>query len=311
MKEYLSYGALFIALILNSCSNGQSAASDSIKVTKSDKHINSYKFIEPNISVSYDSNLLKITQRYSNTFYKTESYDFSYQGDTAKKALIHISASNPTEYPPQKHRDSLILAGIEEIKSTLKDAFSLIDIDKQIKDINGFSCAGIVGYDKLSKKYTTFIKCYRFTDIDNTEVNYFSKGNDLKIEYQILTPFLSAVKSYSQKEIDHEDSLIKSKYTVVVNPTETIVENFKYRPKTYIGIVSVSQKLEHKISEVTLTGSLAQEIFSPNEDAQVPISSNDSEKGNVTKRGELVLLNSFGKKVNLPFTFTYINKGPL
>src|SRR6187402_1131839 len=109
MKEYLSYGALFIALILNSCSNGQSAASDSIKVTKSDERINSYKFIEPNISVSYDSNVLKITQRYSNTFYKTESYDFSYQGDTAKKALIHISASNPTEYPPKKQRDSLIL----------------------------------------------------------------------------------------------------------------------------------------------------------------------------------------------------------
>jgi len=311
MKERLSYIALFIALIFYSCSNGQNTASDSIKVAKSGKQINSYKFIEPNISVSYDSNFLKITQRFSNSFYKTESYDFSYQGDTAKKALIRISAGNPTEYPPQKHRDSLILAGIEEIKSTLKDAFSLIDIDKQIKDINGFSCAGIVGYDKLSKKYTTFIKCYRFTDIDNTEVNYFSKGNDLKIEYQILTPFLSAVKSYSQKEIDHEDSLIKSKYTVVVNPTETIVENFKYRPKTYIGIVSVSQKLEHKISEVTLTGSLAQEIFSPNEDAQVPISSNDSEKGSVTKRGELILLNSFGKKVNLPFTFTYINKGPL
>ena len=122
-----------------------------------------------------------------------------------------------------------------------------------------------MGYDKLSKKYTTFIGCYRFADNDNTEVSYFSKGNDLKMEYQVLTPFLFAVKSYSQKEIDHEDSLIKSKYTVVVNPTETVIENFKHRPKTYIGVVSVSEKLEHKISEVKLTGSLGQEIFSPND----------------------------------------------
>ena len=311
MKEYLSYIALFAALIFYSCSNGQSTASDSIKVARSDKQINSYKFIEPNTSVSYDSNLLKITRRYSNTFYRTESFDFSYQDDTGKNTLIRISAGNPTEYPPKKQRDSLALAGIEELKSTLKDTFSLVDFDKQIIDINGFSCVGIVGYDKLSKKYTTFIRCHRFTDIDNTEVNYFSKGNDLKTEYQILTPFLFAVKSYSQKEIDHEDSLIKNKYTVVVNPTETIPENFKYRPKTYIGVVAVREKLEHKILEVRLTTSLGQEIFSPNEKAQVIISSNDSDKGNVIKSGELVLVNSFGKKVSLPFTFTYVNKGPL
>jgi len=90
-----------------------------------------------------------------------------------------------------------------------------------------------------------------------------------------------------------------------------VIDNFKYRPKTYIGVVSINQKLEHKISEVRLNNSLGQEIFSPNEKAQVIISSNDSDKGNVIKSGELVLVNSFGKKVSLPFTFTYVNKGPL
>lgn len=39
------------------------------------KH-NAYKFIEPNISVSYDSNYFKIEKRYSNTYYETEAYDF-------------------------------------------------------------------------------------------------------------------------------------------------------------------------------------------------------------------------------------------
>jgi hypothetical protein len=97
----------------------------------------------------------------------------------------------------------------------------------------------------------------------------------------------------------------------VITPATTVIDNFKYRPKTYIGVVSINQKLEHKISEVRLNSSLGQEIFSPNESGQVPILSNDTEKGNITKEGQLILLNAFGKKVKLPFTFTYTNKGTL
>lgn len=311
MKRYSLLISLSIVLTFCSCSNGQNTSPDITKATKPDSLINTYKFIEPNISVSYDSNFFKITQRYSNTFYETESYDFSYQGDTAKKATIHIKAGHPVEYPPKKERDSLILAGIEEIKNTVNDTFSIANIDKQIRDINDFSCVGLVGYDKRNKKYSTLIECYHFSDNDNTEVIYVSKGNDLEMEYQLLTTFLSGINSHSQKEMDTEDSLIKNKYTVAVTPTTTVIDNFKYRPMTYIGVVAVNQKLEHKISEVRLNGSLGQEIFSPNESGQVPILSNDSEKGTITKNGELVLFNSFGKKVKLPFTFTYNNKGKL
>jgi len=311
MKKYLSFISLPIALTFYSCSNGQKTLAEPPKVIKPDSLINSYKFIEPNISVSYDSNFFKITQRYSNTFYNTESYEFSYERDPAKNATIHINADHPIEYPPKKERDSLMLAGIQEIKSTVNDTFSIVNIDKQIRDINGFSCVGLVGYDKLSKKYSTLIEGYHFSVKDNTEVRYISRGHDLEMEYQILTSFLSGINSYSQSEIDNEDSLIKSKYTVAVTPTTTVIDNFKYRPMTFVGVVSVNQKLEHKISEVSLSGSLGQEIFSPNESGQVPILTNDGEKGSITKRGDLVLLNSFGKKVKLPFTFTYINKGRL
>jgi hypothetical protein len=131
MKEYLSYIALFNALIFYSCSNSQSTASDSVKVAKSDKQINSYKFIEPNISVSYDSNFLKITQRYSNTFTR-QSLMIFLPGDTAKKLLKNISADNPTEYPSKKQRQP-DFAGIEELKSTLKRLILTGRYYKQIK----------------------------------------------------------------------------------------------------------------------------------------------------------------------------------
>jgi hypothetical protein len=269
---------------------------------------NTYKFIEPNISISYDSNFFKIAQRYSNTFYETEAYDFSYQGDSTRKVTIHIKASQPIEFPPKKLRDSLILAGLDEIKNNQNDTFSITGIDKKVRDINDFSCVGIVGYDKVRKEYATIISGYHFWDNDNTEINYTSNGKDLDKEYAIVNTFLNGFKSYSKKEADKEDELIKSKYNIQVMPTETVVDNFTNRPKTYVGIVSTKQPLQHKISEVRLIGSIGQEIFAPDENGVVYIVSNDKEKGTIVKKGELVLVNSFGKKVKLSFTFSYENK---
>lgn len=269
---------------------------------------NTYKFIEPNVSISYDSNYFKIGQRYSNTFYESDAYDFSYQGDATKKVTIHIKAGQPIEFPPKHLRDSLILAGLDEIKHAQNDTFSITNIDTKIRDISGFSCVGVVGFDKTNKEYATVISCYHFSDNDKTEVNFISNGKDLDNEYAIIISFLKNFTSYSKQEIENEEQLIKNKYTVVVVPTQTVIDNFKYSPITYLGIVSTKQPLQHKISEVRLTGSVGQEIFSPDENGKVYIISNDKDKGNISKKGELVIFNSFGKKVKLPFTFSYINK---
>jgi len=270
---------------------------------------NSYKFIEPNISISYDSNYFRVEKRYSNTFYETESYDFSYHSDSEKKVNIHIKASHPLGAVPKAINDSSILAGIEEIKKAQNDTFSLVDLDQKVRIVSDFSCFGVVGFDKVNNIYTTFITCYHYSDSDNTEINYISNGKALTDEYAILNAFLKNFKSYSEQEIKSEERLIKSKYTVVVAPTQTIIDDFKYRPKTYLGIVSTKEPLQHKISEVRLTGSVGQAIFSSDENGKVFIILNDKEKGKVSKTGELIILNSFGKKVKLPFTFSYINKG--
>jgi hypothetical protein len=269
--------------------------------------VNTYKFIEPNISVSFDSTYFKIGNRYSNEIYGKESYDFSYQGDPSKKVRIHIKADHPIKYPSKKERDSLTIAGIEKIKNTQNDTFAIINIDKQIRDINGFSCVGFVGYNKLKNKYSSYIGCYHYSENDNTEVNYMSTGNDLETEYKILTSFLTGFHSYSQQQIDREDSIIKNKYTVAVTEIKTIPDNLKYRPKTYVGVISTKEKLEHTVSEVKLKSSFGFELFTPNKDGQIYIVSDDRDKGTLTKNGELVLLNSFGKKVKVPFTFTYQN----
>jgi hypothetical protein len=272
---------------------------------------NANKFIEPNISISYDSNYLKIGQRYSNTFYETEEYDFSYLDNSAKKATIHIKAAHPIDFPSKQLRDSLILSGLDEIKNAQNDSFTIIDVDKRVRDISEFSCVGIVGYDKVHKEYATIISCYHFSENDNTEINFISNGKVLDDEYAIVISLLKGFKAYSKQEIENEEQLIKSKYTVLVVPTQAVIDNFKHRPKTYVGVVSTKQPLQNKVSEVRLTSSVGQEIFTPDENGKVYIASNDKAKGNISKNGELIILNSFGKKVKLPFTFSYINKGLL
>lgn len=272
---------------------------------------NSYKFIEPNISIAYDSNQFKISKRYSNTTYETESYDFLYTGDPGKKATIHIRAAYPAGLPSKQTQDSLILASLEEIRDIDNDTFAIVELDKKPRNINGFSCAGAVGYDKMRKEHSVFIGCHYSSNNNNTEINLISDGNNLESGYVILQSFLKSFKSYSRAEIDKEDELIKNKYTVVVTPTQDIVNNFQYMPKTYVGIVSTKQPLQHTISEVRMESSFGLEVFTPAENGKLYIRAVDGEKGEIKKEGELILLNSFGKKVKIPFSFSYLNKGQL
>lgn len=271
---------------------------------------NTYKFIEPNISISYDSNLFKISERYSNSFYETEAYDFTYQADTLNRVRIHLEANQVGEHQPMSVVDSKMLSGIKELKTMDNDSIKVVSVDESPRHIQGFSLLGFVGYDKVNKQYGTLITGYHFSDNDKTEIQYSSNNrNDLVKEYEILKTFLSDFKSYSKEQISEEDAVIKSKYTVLVRPTKTQIDNFRFRKKTYLGIVSVKQPLQHQVAEVRLKTSLGEEIFSPDDHGQVMIMCLDEKKGTIVKKGELVVLNSFGKQLKLPFTFSYVNNG--
>jgi hypothetical protein len=272
---------------------------------------NAYKFIEPNISISYDSNRYQITNHYSNTTYETASYDFEYKPDTVNKVNINIKADHPIHFPPRKTLDSLILLGLADIKEMQNDSFALANHDQLVRDINGFACLGFVVHDKITGKYTTVIGGSHLSDNDNTEVKFLSANkNDLEADYEILKDFLNGFKTYTKAEIAEEDRLIKNKYAIITLPTNTVSDKFQGRPMTFTGIVKTKTKLLHNIKEVRLTNDYGQEIFLPNPDGTVSIISYDKEKGEIIKEATLVLLNSFGKNVLLPFTFTYINNGP-
>jgi hypothetical protein len=271
-----------------------------------------YLFIEPNISIRYDSNLFGIVHRYSNTSWGNESYDFEYKPDTFNKVSIHIAANIPVDYPPKKIMDSLMLASMEDTKASENDTFGILTFDKAVRDINGFSCVGFVGYSKTSQEYGSVIDCLHFSDGEYTEVKLISANKkSLEPDYELLKQFLSAFKVYSRAEIAREEKLIQSRYSVVVLPTRDTAENFRYRPKTFAGIIKIKQQPGHTIKEMELSNDFMKEIFPAASNGTVSFICNDNQKGKIIKKGELVLLNSFGRKMKLPFSFTYVNKGKL
>jgi hypothetical protein len=285
-----------------------------ISLSVSAQQPNTTKFIEPNISLSYDSNYFKLTRQYGNTYYEIESCSFSYLKDTDNNRSIIVKAGFPTGIQARQV-DSIMRGSLREMKIQTNDSFSIISIDTAVRHINGFSFLGFVGYDRFGGKYAAFINGIHVSGDDLTTVSYaVENGKDLEKEYVVLSQLLQGFKTFSMNQIHREDSLIKAKYKVDVKPAlfmDDVKARFKYQKKTFIGIVTVVPLPENKLMEVRLNTSGGQEIFEPNEKGVVAIICNDKETGKLEKKGELVLLNSFGKRVKVPFTFTYINNGPI
>ena len=51
------------------------------------------------------------------------------------------------------------------------------------------------------------------------------------------------------------------------------------------------------------------ELYDCKDGKTVRIICSDSKEGKITRKGDLVFINSFGKTVRIPFTFSYTNKG--
>jgi hypothetical protein len=100
--------------------------------------------------------------------------------------------------------------------------------------------------------------------------------------------------------------MIKNKYSVSVTQ---LTKDGNDSSVTYRGLVKINGTLTNRIIEVRIGTTISKEIFVPDsEGQQIFITLNDKNKGRIFKQGEIILLNSFGKKVNIPFSFSYINK---
>jgi hypothetical protein len=269
---------------------------------------NSYQFIEPNVAIRFDSNVYKIQSRNSNTSYEIASFDFIKKDDTAHHVLINVEASH-SDLKPTKDLQRNLMNPKDKLNDLSNDHVALQSTEE--KTVAGFTCVAMIAQDNTNGRYGTLIKGLKLFDGGYCEISYYSFGrNDLQKEYKILGPFLSGFISYSKKQISDQDALIKSMYTIQVDTLATSAAGYTKRTVTFHGIVKVKQNLEHKVAEVRLTDNeKVQAVFYAAPNGEVEIIATDTAMGKITKQGELIILNSFGKKVHLPFNFTYMSRG--
>ncbi len=266
-----------------------------------------YLFIEPNISFSYDSTKLKVETRYSNTVYKTESYDFILSTDTINRVRIHVMANNPLEKPISVEE---VAKFMEEKLAMLEDArdsaVTVLEYDKKVRNVEGFLCTGVLLQDKKTGATYTSITCNHNSDADLTEIRLTSDNHKtLREDYELLALFLKGFATYTPEKIAKEEALIKARYKVKVKPTTAPNGGLKWPKSDFYAIVSTKQPLKHVVKSVNLYMGYAIIMFPPNERGEVYIDCSGTKKGVNRLKAELVLLNSFGKMVAIPFVVEF------
>ena len=267
---------------------------------------NSYKFIEPNISISYDSNFYSVGTKYSNTVYETENYDFVYK-TKPDKVKIFVKADIPSyDFVKMEMLEVSMSKRIEYVKKFQDDETDIVNYDKQVRKVGDFLCLGFVGFIKPLKSNMTTIICNHISDNDLTEISFlFLETKNLDSCYKTVLDFVSGFKYYNKAEVNYEDSLIKKSYTVSIAESRDTIENFKWRKTTFLGTVKINEPLKHTIKEVRLDIEYGQELFAAEKNGEIRISCNDKGKGTIKKKGQVIILNSFGKNVKVPFEFDY------
>ena len=204
-----------------------------------------------------------------------------------------------------------MLSRFVNARKQINDSIQTIVYDTVVRHINGFSCLGFVLKDKYTKSTSLCIVCDHVSENDFTEIQAYSLHEiDLEKKCHELADFLEGFRSYSLVQIKEEEDRIKQSYSVTVYPSTELFENFKFKKKTFVGIVKINEKLQHTIKEVRIHGNGTSK-FIPLPNGNIPIICDDIINGNIIKNGEVILLNSFGKCVKIPFTFSYLNKSKI
>lgn len=269
---------------------------------------NSYLFIEPTVSLSYDSTVIKIKDRFSNTYYHTESYSLTC---FPTNAYVLIDARPSFEIPTQKYQDSLIDISIKMSNSIDNDTIQVYKkgISIHYKEFSGF---GLIVKAKKEKRYAISFYCSKFYDGGYCTI-FYSASSKNKIEnydndYKNLASLIDGITTYTRKDFEVEDSLIVAKYSISVDSVGRPVDFPAYLKRSFFGEVKIKPTLEDKVKEVQVKWEYGSQIFTPKADGKIYIDCNDKEKGLIEKQCELILLDKFGKQVRVPFTFKYINR---
>jgi hypothetical protein len=274
------------------------------------QNFNKIQFVEPNISIQYDSLKYKVRGKFSNTIYKNEFIYFDVLNKEKLKITIKVEANSSIETVSNTtEKDSIVLAYKDKVFATKSNNIQLTYIDTGIVRINGFSCYGF-GFTNLKEpEIYNAIRCIQESENNFTQIDYYGLNEkDFTSSYKNISVFLNGVKTYTNDDIRNMEKGIKEKYSFNIEPIPNVSN--KKNPYSYNGKLTIKEKLQHKIVEVRIKqhNNDRYQSFKPNKTNTIFITLQDKEKGTLQKEGEVIFLNEVNKLFAVPFTFSYYNK---
>lgn len=265
------------------------------------------QFLEPNVSITYDTSRFRVYQRDASTFrVKNEQIE------------IRVRAGLPDKAPMVDNKKPTNLAELEDYyKNTITrlkknpSSFSLsenpvTEYDQRFRKLGEFRGFGFVEESKSDKKLSTQLFFGHISANDYTSVYLRSlEQKPLANHYPILTEFLKGFKSYSAAELAAHEAEMMKKYTVIVTKSETVPPSLQKRSKEYIAVVKTKEPMQDRIKEVYLSVDGYSEVFSPNENGEIYIATRSNKKGMIERKGRLVIFSPIGKQISIPFSFQY------
>ncbi len=277
-----------------------------VHATKAQSNKKLYLFIEPNVSLTYDSTIYSLGTKIINHSDFTESYPLRYQ---PLSAFILVEAKNAHINHTVKQQDSLIK---DALATQTSEKFNNEGVSKVGKLISYASFKGYSIVTKSVKKQIYMVTFYttKYFEGGSCNIVYTAKRDkpieNVENDFKVYCSLLDGIKTYDEAIISKEKQLLLNKYTVSVKPSKSVADGMEIKTKFY-GIVKIKEQLDHVVFGVKVPLTLGSKIFLPDSFGNIIIQCNDSQKGNITKNCDLIVLNSFGKKISIPFTFTYKN----
>jgi hypothetical protein len=258
-------------------------------------------YIKPNAFLAYDSTIFSSSQQSADMYY-TSGVELSLK-NAKGSTMIHFNAGPNFTEPSLAMQDSTIekrKSGVATMKEF--DDANMPEVEKKIRHVYGFSCFASTLYNPTGKSYTTSIKGLSLFKDGYCYVDYYALGqDDIEHAYKIMEDILAGFTSHPYNELRREDSIVAASYTVSIDSSAVSQQEAEQQKITHAVIVHAQQPLKHTVKGAMFKG----RFFKANEKGEVRITISDYMPGPYEHKGTYVVMNAFGKLVEIPFTVFY------
>lgn len=276
---------------------------------------NAHVFISPNVSVSYDTLIFRTGKTFGSPSYEGQSQEFNTALKDSIKRIIYVSPVSTYENFAASFQDSVMLASISYLtKKAGNDTIRLMETS-HLFHWNGFSCLGFstfVSADTASG-YANLFQCLKTFKGGLCQITYIAsekQPTSLKTDSVLLVQLLSGIKDHTPDDYKKEDEWIKRRTKVWVNRmSKPLTETQKRWGISYYGELYVKPAKNRKIKEIHVRDGHGYRLYRQKSgNSPVLIEISEKKHGKCQGAGKVILYDSLGKEVEVPFKFTYYSE---